>query len=122
MSSIEIAEFENLKTIGIPRCLGFSKQNRPYNCFLCGLAGKIPTFPKILKVCKIGKNDVKKSRKRNVFGTKMALLVGLAFLRKSHAGCDSPPDCRQEPAFESNKELAFVSEKELGENRGFSLN
>ena len=29
MSSIEIAEFENLKTIGIPRCLGFSKQTRP---------------------------------------------------------------------------------------------
>ena len=26
---------------------------------------------------------------------------GLAFLRKSHAGCDSPPDCRQEPPFES---------------------
>ena len=26
---------------------------------------------------------------------------GLAFLRKSHAGCNSPPDCCQEPAFES---------------------
>ena len=26
---------------------------------------------------------------------------GLAFLRKIHAGCNSPPDCCQEPAFES---------------------
>ena len=26
---------------------------------------------------------------------------GFAFLRKSHGGCDSPPDCRQEPPFES---------------------
>ena len=32
----------------------------------------------------------------------MAPPVGLAFLRKSHGGCDSPPDCRQEPPFESN--------------------
>ena len=26
---------------------------------------------------------------------------GLAFLRKSHGGCNSPPDCCQEPPFES---------------------
>ena len=26
---------------------------------------------------------------------------GFAFLQKSHGGCDSPPDCRQEPPFES---------------------
>ena len=26
---------------------------------------------------------------------------GLAFLRKSHSGCNSPPDCCQEPPFES---------------------
>ena len=31
----------------------------------------------------------------------MAPLVGLAFLRKSHGGCNSPPDCCQEPPFES---------------------
>ena len=29
--------------------------------------------------------------------------VGLAFLRKSHVGCNSPPDCCWEPAFESNR-------------------
>ena len=40
-------------------------------------------------------------------GTSVNLLLevvgqnGLAFLRKSHAGCNSPPDCCQEPAFES---------------------
>ena len=62
MSSIEIAEFENLKTIGIPRFLAFSEQTRPYNCFLYGLAGKIPTFPKFLKVCKIGKIWVKQAK------------------------------------------------------------
>ena len=43
----------------------------------------------------------------NCFGISVNLLVevvgqnGLAFLRKSHAGCNSPPDCCQEPAFES---------------------
>ena len=26
---------------------------------------------------------------------------GLAFLRESHGGCNSPPDCCQEPPFES---------------------
>ena len=26
---------------------------------------------------------------------------GLAFLRKSHAGCNSPQDCSQKPPFES---------------------
>ena len=34
---------------------------------------------------------------------------GLAFLRKSHAGCNSPPDCCQEPAFESIFELSIHS-------------
>ena len=62
MSSIEIVEYKNLKTVGIPRFLVFSEQTRPYNCFLCGLAGKIPTFPKILKVCKIGKIVVKQAK------------------------------------------------------------
>ena len=28
---------------------------------------------------------------------------GFAFLRKSHGGCNSPPDCCQEPPFESTK-------------------
>ena len=28
---------------------------------------------------------------------------GFAFLRKSHGGCNSPPDCCQEPPFESIK-------------------
>ena len=28
---------------------------------------------------------------------------GFAFLRKSHGGCSSPPDCCQEPPFESTK-------------------
>ena len=43
----------------------------------------------------------------NCFGISVNLLVevvgqnGLAFLRKSHAGCNSPPDCCQEPTFES---------------------
>ena len=43
----------------------------------------------------------------NCSGISVNLLVevvgqnGLAFLRKSHAGCNSPPDCCQEPAFES---------------------
>ena len=62
MSSIEIVEFENLKALGIPRFLGFSKQKRPYNCFLYGLAGKIPTFRKTLKVCKIGEIWVKQAK------------------------------------------------------------
>ena len=30
---------------------------------------------------------------------------GFAFLRKSHGGCDSPPDCRQEPPFESTFQM-----------------
>ena len=46
MSSIEIAVFKNLKTIGIPRFWAFSEQTRPYTCFLYGLAGKIPAFQK----------------------------------------------------------------------------
>ncbi|MBS7364988.1 MAG: hypothetical protein KIG31_00100, partial [Oscillospiraceae bacterium] len=28
---------------------------------------------------------------------------GFAFLRKSHGGCSSPPNCCQEPPFESTK-------------------
>jgi len=31
----------------------------------------------------------------------MAGVEGLAFLRKSHGGCDRPPACRQEPPFKS---------------------
>ena len=62
MSSIEIVVFKNLKTVGIARFLVFSEQTRPYICFLCDLAGKIPTFPKILKVCKIGKIVVKQAK------------------------------------------------------------
>ena len=57
MSSIEIVVFKNLKTIGIPRFLVFSKQMMSYNCLLNGLAGKILTFPKTLKmrkICEIG--------------------------------------------------------------------
>ena len=32
---------------------------------------------------------------------------GLAFLRKSHGGCNSPPDCCQEPPFESILVFAY---------------
>jgi len=59
MSSIEIVVFKNLKTIGIPRFLVFSKQMMSYNCLLNGLRGKSPTFSKSSKVCKIGVIGVK---------------------------------------------------------------
>ena len=49
---LQNTKFKSPKTIGIPRFLGFSKQNRPYNCFLCGLAGKILTFSKTIKCVK----------------------------------------------------------------------
>ena len=56
---LEIAEFKSPKTIGIPRFLVFSKQMMSYNCLLNGLAGKILTFPKTLKMRKICKIWVK---------------------------------------------------------------
>ena len=49
-------------------------------------------------------------------GAFMVETNGLAFLRKSHAGCDSPPDCRQEPAFES-----IVKSKKRDTQKGVSL-
>ena len=36
---------------------------------------------------------------------------GLAFLRKSHGGCDSPPDCRQEPPFEYSSRNTLLMKK-----------
>ena len=54
-------------------------------------------------------NPIKKFNEVSTFvGTSVNLLgilrsggPGLAFLRKSHGGCNSPPDCCQEPPFES---------------------
>ena len=45
--------------------------------------------------------DFNQSLKEEVVGQ------GLAFLRKSHGGCNSPPDCCQEPPFESILAQAF---------------
>ena len=36
---------------------------------------------------------------------------GFAFLRKSHGGCDSPPDCRQDPPFESVLQIPITTKK-----------
>ena len=79
MSSIEIAEFKNLKTIGIPRFLGFSKQNRSYNCLLNGLVHKVQTFPKCSKVREIGKIGVKQA-KINIKSPENVTFPGLKWL------------------------------------------
>ena len=39
---------------------------------------------------------------------------GLAFLRKSHGGCNSPPDCCQEPPFESILACCLLELNRLG--------
>ena len=46
---------------------------------------------------------------------------GLAFLRESHAGCNSPPDCCQEPAFESILACVLVVLSRPGLNPSFSF-
>ena len=47
---------------------------------------------------------------------------GFAFLRKSHGGCDSPPDCRQEPPFESTFPNTETQKRETpnGVSRSFA--
>ena len=47
------------------------------------------------------KRDNEKPKTRTLSRPGLVGEGGFAFLRKSHGGCDSPPDCRQEPPFES---------------------
>ena len=54
--------------------------------------------PQVVVACD---KDAKKEHHPKGLCSFLAPPVGLAFLRKSHGGCDSPPDCRQEPPFES---------------------
>ncbi len=67
---------------------------------------KVIQIPKTVK--KLKKQNSKNVREIHINNKKPHFSVrfwwgegGFAFLRKSHAGCECPPDTRQEPAFES---------------------
>ena len=73
----------------------------------CGKATPVATVHRTVAKCRLSNPSLQKSiPKQKAAPLRVLLFVlaereGFALLRQSHAGCNSPPDCCQVPAFES---------------------